>query len=118
LYEKTEWKEGIKDGLVMRYYDSGKVMMRIFFMNGIMDGEYNVYGPDEKILIQGQYDFNRRVGTWKYYKENGHIETEVKYINGVAENQAELDSLENAYIEMMEQNKGKFKEPTEEDIFR
>jgi antitoxin component YwqK of YwqJK toxin-antitoxin module len=118
LYEKTEWKEGIKDGLVLKYYDSGNVMLRIFYMNGIFDGEYNVYGPDENILIQGQYENNKREGTWKYYKENGHIETELKYINGVAENQEELERLENEYIEKLENDKGKFKEPTEEDIFK
>ncbi|MCK5028558.1 MAG: hypothetical protein KAR57_02920 [Bacteroidales bacterium] len=118
LYEKTVWEEGIKDGLVLKYYDSGKVMMRILYSYGRFDGEYNVYGPDEKILIQGQYKNNKREGAWKYYKDNGHIENEINYINGVAENQEELEKLENEYIEMLENNKGKFKEPTEEDIFK
>ncbi|MBU8892439.1 MAG: hypothetical protein KOO66_06645 [Bacteroidales bacterium] len=114
IHEKSEWKDGVKDGLVMRFYDSGKVMMRIFYMNGRLEGEYNVYGPDENILIQGQYENNKREGKWIYYKDNGHIKDELNYTNGVADNQEELERLENEYIEMMEKNKGKFKEPTED----
>ncbi len=113
LTEKSEWKNGVNDGLTIRYYESGKVMMRIFYMNGILDGEYNVYGSDENILIQGQYENNKREGKWIYYKENGHIKDELNYINGEAENQEELERLENEQIEMLEQNKGKFQDPME-----
>ncbi|MFC2096132.1 toxin-antitoxin system YwqK family antitoxin [Bacteroidota bacterium] len=113
ISEKLEWQNDIKDGLTIRYYDNGKVMMRIFYMNGLLDGEYNVYGIDENILIQGQYENNKREGKWTYYKENGHIRDELNYINGIAENQDELERLENEQIEMLEKNKGKFKDPSE-----
>lgn len=88
-------------------------MMRIFYLNGRLDGEYNVYNSDGKILIQGQYDNNKREGKWIYYNENGQIENELNYINGVAENQEEIEKLENEQIEMLEKSKGKFQDPME-----
>ena len=113
LSEKSEWKNGVNDGLIIRYYESGKVMARIFYMNGILDGEYNIYGSDENILIQGQYENNKREGKWIYYKDNGHIKDELIYIKGVAENQDEIERLENEQIELLEKNKGKFQNPME-----
>lgn len=113
LSEISHWEQDVLDGLTIRYYDSGKVMMRIFYMNGRLDGEYNVYGPDENILIQGQYENNKREGKWIYYKENGHVENELIYTNGIAENQEELERLENEQIEQLEKNKGKFQDPME-----
>ncbi len=50
LSEKSEWEDGIKEGLTIRYYDSGIVLMRIFYMYGQLNGEYNVYGPEGNIL--------------------------------------------------------------------
>ncbi len=111
LSEVSVWNEGINDGLTIRYYDTGKVMMRILYKNGILDGEYNLYGLEENILIQGQYKNNKREGKWIYYKNNGHIKDELNYINGIAENQEELERLENEQIEMLEKNKGKFQDP-------
>ena len=114
IYEKSEWKNGINDGITIRYYDNENVMMRIFYMNGMLDGEYNVYGLDENILIQGQYENNRREGKWTYFKANGHIESEINYIDGIADNQEKLDELEHEYLEQLEKNKGKFQDPTDQ----
>jgi len=113
LSEETKWKNGQKDGLTIRYYNDGKVMMRMMYNNNKLDGEYNVYGPEENILIQGQYVDNIREGKWIYYKDNGHVKDELNYINGVAENQEELERLEDEQIKMLEKNKGKIQDPSE-----
>jgi antitoxin component YwqK of YwqJK toxin-antitoxin module len=83
-------------------------------MNGILDGEYNVYGLDNNIIIQGQYENNKRDGKWIYYKKSGHIDSEIKYINGVAENQKKIDELETQLLDELEKNKGKIKNPMDE----
>ena len=111
--ETSEWKNGNQDGLTMRYYDDGKVMMRIMYKNNKLDGEYNVYGPEENILIQGQYINNKREGKWTYYKDNGHLRDELNYIDGIAENQEELERLEDEQIKILENQKGKIKDPSE-----
>jgi len=113
ISEISEWKNDVNDGLTIRYYESGEIMMRIFYMNGILDGEYNVYGTNENILIQGQFENNKRDGKWIYYKDNGHIKYELNYINGVAENQDEIERIEHEQIELLEKNKGKFQDPME-----
>ena len=84
------------------------------FMNGMFDGEYNVYGINENLLIQGRYENNRREGKWTYFKADGEIENEINYINGVADNQEQLEKLEHEYLEQLEKNKGKFQDPMDQ----
>jgi len=86
-------------------------MMRIGYKMDMFDGEYNVYSSEENILIQGKYINNKREGKWIYYKNNGHVDREVVYIDGVAENQEELERLEHEQLEMLEKNKGKIPDP-------
>jgi antitoxin component YwqK of YwqJK toxin-antitoxin module len=112
ISEISEWTNGVNDGLTIRYYDSKNVMIRILYTNGILNGEYNVYDADEKILIQGQYKNNKREGKWIYYKKNGHIESELNYTNGIADNHEELERLEMEQLELLEKNKGKIQDPT------
>lgn len=113
LSEVSEWTNGINNGLTIRYYESGNVMMRILYSNGVLNGEYNVFDSNEKIAIQGQYKNNKRNGKWIYYKKNGHVESEINYINGIADNQEELDRLEREQLELLEENKGKIQIPSE-----
>ena len=89
-------------------------MMRISYMNGMLDGPYNVYNINENILIQGQYEFNKREGKWIYFSEEGTVKQEIQYTNGKAENEEELKKLETEYLEMMEKNKGKFQDPRDQ----
>jgi antitoxin component YwqK of YwqJK toxin-antitoxin module len=46
-------------------------------------GIYEEYYETGKLLLKGQYDHNRKVGIWKWYKDNGDFNTEFDYKDGV-----------------------------------
>lgn len=117
LSEESNWRNGIQDGMTIKYHENGETMIRISYMNGRIDGEYSVFNTDGIIIIRGSYENNKRQGKWEYYDDSGNKKDELNYIDGVAENQEELERLEHEQIEMLEKNKGKLKEPTAEDMF-
>ncbi len=114
ISEKTVWKQDKKDGKNIQYYPNGKVKIIMHYDNGIRRGEYAVYQIDSKPVITGNYRNNKRHGKWVYYNSEGEIEQTVEYINGVAENQEELERLEDQQIRELEKNKGKIGDPREE----
>ena len=111
LYEKCNWENGLKHGLCSRYYQEGKIMSQMAYSRGKLDGVYTIYGLRNNILIQGKYINNKREGSWFYYKDSGEVEAEIKYTNGVADNESELRRLEHERIEQLQKNKGKIKDP-------
>ena len=113
IFEKIEWKNGIQDGITLRYYENGNVMIRATYNNGILHGLYSSFNSNGKPIIYGKYENNRREGKWITYDESGKPKNEINYLNGIADNQEELDRIEQEEIEMLEKNKGKFIDPME-----
>ena len=45
-------------------------------------GEYKEYYKNGNLKLQGQYKTNKRIGLWKWYRENGDFNTEFDYKDG------------------------------------
>ncbi|OFX22783.1 MAG: hypothetical protein A2041_01875 [Bacteroidetes bacterium GWA2_31_9b] len=114
VFEKFEWINGLEDGKHLRYYENGNVMIRSTYVNGILNGIYASYTIDNKPIITGVYKNNLRDGIWIIYDETGREKQRINYIDGVAENQEELDKLEQYEIDQLEKNKGLYSDPSEE----
>ncbi|OFX83770.1 MAG: hypothetical protein A2W99_03230 [Bacteroidetes bacterium GWF2_33_16] len=113
IFEKILWENGLQNGISIRYYNNGNVMIRSPYINGLLSGSYASYSENGKPIISGMYENNRRQGKWIIYDELGNVKNEIVYINGVAENQEELDKIEQEELDMLEKNKGKFQDPLE-----
>lgn len=113
VFEKLRWANGIQDGISLRYYENGNVMIRAPYVNGILDGSYSSYSNNGKPIISGTYKNNWRNGKWLIYDEHGEVKSEIIYNNGIAENQDELDRIEQEELDRLENNKGKFQDPLE-----
>ena len=114
IFEKYEWIKGVQDRKYLRYYENGNVMIRSTYLKGILNGIYASYTIDNKPIVTGNYDNNLREGIWIFYDETGREKQKINYIDGVAENQEELDKLEQYEIDQLEKNKGNISEPTED----
>jgi antitoxin component YwqK of YwqJK toxin-antitoxin module len=65
-------KNGIREGNWLFYYDSGKLLLRGYYINGKKNGEEITYYENGAILSKGEYKDDKRVlPTWKIYDENG-----------------------------------------------
>ena len=73
------FKNGVRDGELRRYYLNGNLLMRFYFEEGNVEGPWEDYYPNGKLLMSGQMKANKEVGNWKYYDENGNLLGEAPY---------------------------------------
>ena len=73
------FKNGVRDGELRRYYLNGNLLMRFYFEEGNVEGTWEDYYPNGKLLMSGQMKANKEVGNWKYYDENGNLLGEAPY---------------------------------------
>ena len=80
-----------RDGSCKYWYKTGQLMSSGLYKNGKMYGPFISYYKNGQIQSQGNYIYDasdiysRKDGIWKYYYENGKIESESIIKNGVEE---------------------------------
>ena len=67
------------DGIV-EYDKSGKLLHKSIFENGT--GDWKLYWSNGKVSEEGRYVSGRKDGVWKKYREDGSLDTILKYDNG------------------------------------
>ena len=80
-----------RDGSCKYWYKTGQLMSSGLYKNGKMYGPFISYYENGQIQSQGNYNYNesdiysRKDGIWKYYYEDGKIESESIIKNGFEE---------------------------------
>ena len=67
------------DGIV-EYDKNGKLLHKSIFENGT--GDWKLYWSNGKVSEEGRYVSWKRDGVWKKYREDGSLDTILKYDNG------------------------------------
>jgi len=67
-------------------------------------------------MILGHYLDNKRHGNWTFFTEEGKKKFEILYKYGKAENEEELIKQNQEFFKMVEENMGKYEDPTIEDV--
>ena len=62
------------------YDRSGKLLHKSIFENGT--GDWKFYWSNGKVSEEGKYKAWRKDGVWKKYREDGSLDTVIKYDNG------------------------------------
>ena len=73
------YKNDRVDGIV-EYDKSGKLLHKSIFENG--SGDWKLYWSNGKVSEEGKYVSGRKDGVWKKYREDGSLDTILKYDNG------------------------------------
>ena len=84
----------------------------------MVNGRYYFYYPNGLIMISGTFIDDKRHGPWAFYDDNGKEKYKIQYDFGKAENADELIKKDEEYFKMIEENIGKFEDPSLEDFFR
>jgi hypothetical protein len=50
-------------------------------VNGIKEGDFIIYYPNQKVQMAGKMSNNKNVGEWKYYNPDGSLETIGNYVD-------------------------------------
>ena len=85
-------------------------------MYGKVSGSYAFYWPNGYPYYKGQFVDNKRHGKWEFYTDEGKLKYEIIYNYGKADNEEELIKQDQEFFKMIEENLGKFEDPTIEDV--
>lgn len=55
----------------MEYYDTGELMLRENYENGILHGQFSTYHPNGTLMSEGVYTMGSREGYFHGYGEDG-----------------------------------------------
>ncbi len=114
--EETEWVNNAKHGIWNQYFDDGVKKLKTSYSFNNMNGSYTLYWPNGNIFILGHYVDNKRHGNWTFFTEEGKKKFEILYKFGKAENEEELIKQNQEFFKMVDENMGKFEDPTIEDV--
>ncbi len=111
--EERVWKNGVENGIWKQFYPDGKSQMEAKVVDGKLNGYYYQFASNGTIETKGHYKDDKKEGAWVYYFPKN--KQEIEYVNGVAKNQNELDSLQNKQLEHLTNRKDK---PVDPEKFR
>ncbi|MGL4997467.1 MAG: toxin-antitoxin system YwqK family antitoxin [Cetobacterium sp.] len=104
-YESLE--DGILHGKLVRYSETGDLIIRTNYLNGLLDGEttffhkkeiletltnfkygkidgsIKIFSSDGLQILEGNYKNDKREGVWKFFYKTGDLKTLVNYKNGL-----------------------------------
>jgi len=126
---------GVKQGVVCRFYDTGELMEKVDWVSGKQTGNYEVFLKTGEPYMQckmkddkrnglfivyfengaqelvAEYKEGLRHGEWKYYNKNGEKRYSLFYDNGQILNPEVRDSVDNLEMKDLEKNKGAILDP-------
>jgi antitoxin component YwqK of YwqJK toxin-antitoxin module len=81
--EKSTWAKGVQQGPFEQYFDNGQVKHRATFVQGEAEGTVTYFFPSGRKEIEGKMVNGDRDGTWYYHNEDGTVQIQVLYKQGV-----------------------------------
>jgi uncharacterized protein len=80
---KCNYKFGVLDGEVNRYYENGgELLSSIKYVDGSKHGKFITYYRSGAIMSESQYYINKLQGLYLQYDENGVVTASTEYHNG------------------------------------
>jgi len=111
ISQELSWRNGKKDGSWKIWFPNGQLQLESSFSEGKLNGTFTTYYPDGDIEIRGTYKNDVRVGTWTLTNPGTKKRKKIKYVNGVREDQGEIDKAFEEQLNKIEKSKGKIKDP-------
>lgn len=117
--EEIEFKNDIKDGNWNQYFEDGKKKLETTYQWNKVNGRYTFYYPTGDVYILGNFVENKRHGTWTFYDQDGKEKYKLHYNFGTLneEDQKLINDKDTDFFKMVDENIGKFEEPSIEDFY-
>lgn len=110
LSEKLFYENDVKTGPWTQYYPDGKECLKANYIDGKLEGKFEVFFDNGKPEFAGQYKNDARNGIWIRYNRNGSVKNKTNYVSGYPDN-PEQAREETEYLDKLEKNKGKISDP-------
>jgi antitoxin component YwqK of YwqJK toxin-antitoxin module len=116
LSEELEWKNDLKDGIWIQYFQNGQKKLVSKYVQNIRTGDFMMYYDTGNLEVNGHYANNLMQGKWTRYDEKGEVKSIIDYVNGKPLNPEVIDKKDQEFFKMVEDNKGRFSEPDINDF--
>lgn len=113
--ERITYIDDIKQGEWIQYHRNGAVSLKSNYLDGKINGRFEVWFDNGQIEFSGQYKDDTRDGLWYIYKKDGALKYKLEYVSGVT-NDRQMDIDESDYLDSLEKNKGKTPDPEKNGI--
>lgn len=111
IAEELIYVNNQKHGEWKQYFTDGVCCIKSNYTNNKVNGKFETFHPDSSKEIVGRYVNDVREGDWQFFNDDGTLKRTIKYNKGIAENNSELIEEETRYLDMLEKNGGKIKDP-------
>lgn len=115
--EEITWQNNYKEGPWVQYFPNGKPKMKATYAYNMVNGRYYFYFENGLLMILGNFADNKRHGPWVFYNEDGSEKYQIEYDFGEAVGADQLLKDDEEYFKSIEENIGKFEDPSLEDFF-
>ncbi|MCD6201911.1 MAG: hypothetical protein J7K46_08920 [Bacteroidales bacterium] len=109
--EILEFSKGHREGKWEQFFPGNTPKMQAWYKHDRLEGSFILFYPTGEKQVSGFYKQNSRDGTWRMFRKDGKVNLTISYKNGFAENADELDKQQNALLDSLIKNKGRFKDP-------
>ena len=117
IAEKLSYINDIKQGEWLQYYSTGAVHLKSSYLDGKINGKFEVWFDNGTLEFSGQYKNDRRDGLWTIFNQDGSVKYKLGYQDGVT-NDKQMENDESDFLDSLENNKGKIADPAKTGIIK
>lgn len=114
--EELFYNNDKKHGEWIQYYANAVICIRSAYNMGQLNGRFETFYANGVKEITGNYKKGIRTGDWHFFGEDGTLRKTINYINGTPTNDIELIRQETDYLNLLEKNGGKIKDPAKTGV--
>ncbi len=81
VVETAEYRDDVKNGLRVMFYDNGDTMIVETYVNDKFEGSYRSYFTNGVMESEGNYENNAMNGIWNFYYDNKQLKEVVQFVN-------------------------------------
>jgi antitoxin component YwqK of YwqJK toxin-antitoxin module len=117
IAERLTYLNDIKQGEWIKYYPSAAICLKANYLDGKLNGKFEVWFENGAIEVSGQYKNDSREGTWIIYEDDGSIKYKLEYLSGITKDR-QMDIDESDFLDALEKNMGKTADPEKTGVTR
>lgn len=80
VQSETEYRNGVREGLMISFDEEGNVSSEVMFENGKMEGDFKAYYPDGSLKMAARYNNGLLDGETVRYYPDGKLEAKQTYV--------------------------------------
>lgn len=111
VVEEKHWKAGKPDGEWKLFFPDGRLKLQTFYVAGELMGDMVSYFPEGALRAKGKYRHNLKEGEWVFYDAAGELVRKQVFHKGIAEDAGERETEESRQLDALINSGKKIPDP-------